>query len=345
MRRLMGERSDSASDISHLLMPPPRAVPPMLAKHNSLKDTKSLFERTESAASFRFEDHFTWLRQLGSGSFGDVYEVSYRSRPEARFAVKMSKRELKSRKERAEQLKEIETANKMPPHPNVVEYYRAWQEAQVFYVQMELCAGGTLRHLIAREGPALRAPSAEHRVWEVTLHINRGLAHIHAYNVIHCDLKPENILVSQDGAFKIGDLGLATCLNAWDEQEGDARYLSRDLLDSIPSDKADIFSFGIMLYEIVSGEVLPGHGERWDELRSGAVPPLETCTPVLSRLIVSCMSNTPSHRPDANAILMATGEGVAACAAVRAAARSAVVRPQEPPPQRQAQSPRWVARA
>ena len=88
--------------------------------------------------------------------------------------------------------------------------------------------------------------------------------------------KPENILVSQDGAFKIGDLGLATCLNAWDEQEGDARYLSRDLLDSIPSDKADVFSFGIMLYEIVSEEVLPGHGERWDELRSGAVPPLET---------------------------------------------------------------------
>lgn len=49
------------------------------------------------------------------------------------------------------------------------------------------------------------------------------------------------------GAYKIGDLGLATATATWDEQEGDACYLSRDLLDSNPSTKADIFSFGIML--------------------------------------------------------------------------------------------------
>ena len=139
MRRLMGEQSDSASDISHLLMPPPRGAAD--AREAQLAEGHQVALRAHRVRGvLRFEDHFTWLRQLGSGSFGDVYEVSYRSRPEARFAVKMSKRELKSRKERAEQLKEIETANKMPPHPNVVEYYRAWQEAQVFYVQMELCA-------------------------------------------------------------------------------------------------------------------------------------------------------------------------------------------------------------
>ena len=75
---------------------------------------------------------------------------------------------------------------------------------------------------------------------------------------MHCDLKPDNILVSRDGAYKIGDLGQSTTLKAWDEQEGDACYLSRDLLESNPSTAADLFSFGIMLFEIKSGEPLPG---------------------------------------------------------------------------------------
>ena len=63
---------------------------------------------------------------------------------------------------------------------------------------------------------------------------------------MHCDLQPDNVLISQEGIFKIGDLGHAIATKAWDEQEGDACYLSRDLLESNPSTAADIFSFGIM---------------------------------------------------------------------------------------------------
>ena len=62
---------------------------------------------------------------------------------------KCSKREFKSKGERAEYLREVELANALPPHPNVVEYYRAWQESQVFCVQMELCAGGELVNFVA----------------------------------------------------------------------------------------------------------------------------------------------------------------------------------------------------
>merc|ERR1711957_231482 len=97
--------------------------------------------------------------------------------------------------------------------------------------------------------------------WSVSSTRCGGLAHIHSYQVMHCDIKPENILVGRDGAYKIGDLGQSIACKAWDEQEGDACYLSRDLLESNPSTAADIFSFGIMLFEIKSGEPLPGSGE------------------------------------------------------------------------------------
>ena len=93
--------------------------------------------------------------------------MSLRTRPSEKFAVKCSKRAFKSRSERAEFLREVELANNMPPHPNVVEYYRAWQEAQIFCVQMELCTGGTLRRIMERDGALLRERVAEQRVWEV----------------------------------------------------------------------------------------------------------------------------------------------------------------------------------
>jgi tRNA A-37 threonylcarbamoyl transferase component Bud32 len=315
----------SAADDAASMPPPPQRLPPPIRKENSMKDTKMLYVRPDrrscsfsapagSRDGFKFEDHFSWIRKLGAGSFSDVYEVQLKSRPNERYAVKCSKREFKSKGERAEFLHEVELANQLPQHPNVVEYYRAWQESQVFCVQMELCAGGTLRRIMNQDGLAMRERSSEFRVWEIVLHICRGLAHIHAHDVIHCDLKPENILVSQDGAFKIGDLGLATSLNAWDEQEGDARYLSRDLLDSIPSTAADIFSFGIMLYEIATGETLPGHGDHWDHLRSGHVPPLCTCSAHLAQLISTSMSSQPRKRPTAPQILMVTADAMATTA-------------------------------
>jgi len=307
------------------------AQPALPQRQNSMADTKILFGREGRSESFcaapgtqhafTFEDHFRWLYKLGSGSFCDVYAVEHKMRPDERYAIKQLKREFKSRKERAEHLKEVELANNMPTHPNVVEYYRAWQEAFVFYVQMELCEGGTLRNLLDREGAALCQPHAEPRVWEMTRQIARGLSHIHAYEVLHCDLKPDNILISREGVFKIGDLGHATILKAWDEQEGDACYLSRDLLESRPSTAADIFSFGIMLYEIKTGEVLPGSGPHWEYLRNGAVPAPAGCSARMAQLVAAMMSPQPEARPTAEEILQ-----VCISAAAEAALAAAMMR-------------------
>jgi len=218
---------------------------PSITRMNSMRDTKLLFvNKDQRSASFcmpsdpeggfKFDDHFIWLHQLGSGSFSDVYAVKHKMRPDEHYAIKRSRGELRSKMERAEYLNEVKLANSMPAHPNVVEYYRAWQDAAYFYVQMELCTGGTLGQLMHREGSTLSCAAAEPRIWEIIRHIARGLAHIHSHAVIHCDVKPDNILISSDGVFKIGDLGQAAALKSWNEQEGDARYLSRDLLECNP---------------------------------------------------------------------------------------------------------------
>jgi len=179
---------------------------------------------------------------------------------------------------------------------------------------MELCTGGTLGQLMHREGSTLSCAAAEPRIWEIIRHIARGLAHIHSHAVIHCDVKPDNILISSDGVFKIGDLGQAATLKSWNEQEGDARYLSRDLLDCNPSTAADIFSFGLVVYEVRSGEELPGSGDRWIELRSGSVGPPSDCGGELGQVIRGMMDPDRLARPSAENILQACCAAAAAVA-------------------------------
>ena len=173
-----------------------------LRRRNSLLDTKVLFTRSDSRwpvqqpkaeearepSEFSFHDHFDWDEHLGAGSFADVYAVRHKRRPAERYAIKCYKSQLKSRAERAALLKEAELANELEPHPNVVTYYRVWQEASTMYVQMELCEQGSLRDQMIVD--TLSVPSGDAVAWTVLEHVSAGLAHIHALGMIHCDVKP-----------------------------------------------------------------------------------------------------------------------------------------------------------
>ena len=103
-----------------------------------------------------------------------------------------------------------------------------------------------------------------------------GLNELHSKDIVHLDIKPENILRSQNGNFKLADLGLARLLSKLNmsHPEGDMRYLAREMLDddtNIPLKKADIFSLGMMLYELMERCPPPRNGDEWKRLRSGHV--------------------------------------------------------------------------
>ena len=313
-------------------MPPPQPLPgpvPLIGRQNTLQDTKILFSgRMRSSNSFSslevgsvpaFEEYYEWENLLGQGSFAQVHAVRSRRHPYERYAVKSSKQEFRTRGERAEYVHEVQLAYKMGSHSNIVEYISAWQEDKIFYMLMELCARGTLRQHVQRdaaEGALLRTPAHENQVWDIVLQISRGLAHMHSCGVVHLDIKPDNILMTADRALKIGDLGLACFLSEWREgMEGDPCYLSRDLLENRPSTAVDVFSMGMMVFEIVSGEQLCGQGDRWEALRTAAspdtpavpsVPPPATCSSHLRALISEAMSPVAEARPTAQQLINAT---------------------------------------
>eukprot|EP01132_Coremiostelium_polycephalum_P007794 gene7794-9593_t len=143
----------------------------------------------------------------------------------------------------------------------------------------------------------------ETQIWRYIADIALGLSHIHSNGIVHLDIKPENLLVANDGSLKICDFGVSD--NG--DNEGDQVYMAPELLDEIQSPAADIFSFGITIYEIATGYILPSQGQWWRNLREGNIPFPEDSNTSLSQtlkdLIISMMNPDHSKRPSIQNIL------------------------------------------
>ncbi|KAG0582788.1 hypothetical protein KC19_3G085800 [Ceratodon purpureus] len=269
-----------------------------LSRQQSLRDTKLLLTThlKRTASIFMFDKHFEYLREIGHGSFSTVYEARDR-KGGTLCAVKMSKREFFSRVDRDRYMREIQSVACLAEHPNVVNYFRGWQQDSHFYIQMELCEAGNLRTLL----DSLKQPLDEHQVWEYIEDVASGLSHIHKHGVLHLDIKPDNIFIDGQGNLKIGDFGLAVPCKLWDWEEGDGGYLAPELLqEEDPSPKADIYSFGAMAFEWVTGVQLPrtrAAGEdipRMPSWRSEA----------LCSLVHAMLNPDPIKRPSADQIIL-----------------------------------------
>ncbi|KAK9809281.1 hypothetical protein WJX73_000474 [Symbiochloris irregularis] len=252
----------SQAFVGHSLHPSPLSVLDCaFSRSSSLREKKVLLatqlKRTPSLMSpalFKFEEHFDFEKLIGKSEMSEVWRVRHRTTKEL-FAVKRSKQEFASRGHRESCLREIEcVANLSCSHPHTVGLYRAWQQRGHFYIQMELCQGGTLAAQL-KEEPRL----SEEQIWQVLWETAQGLHFLHTHGIIHLDVKPQNLFKDTSGALKIGDFGLAIVRNAEEWEEGDGRYLAPELLkgDTEPTPAADIFSLGATLYECITGQVLP----------------------------------------------------------------------------------------
>ncbi len=186
-----------------------------------------------------------------------------------------------------------------------------------FLMQCELCPYGNLNSFMH----ALDTRLPENTLWKILSDVAKGLSYIHDAGIIHLDIKPQNIFISRTGTLKIGDFGSAIegGRNEDDESEGDTYYMAKELLNTrerLPS--ADIFSLGIMLFELASSISshnssisssdavlsLPQEGPYWHKLRDNQAPRIPNLySDALDGIIRQMMQSDPLLRPTAQTIL------------------------------------------
>jgi Tol biopolymer transport system component len=205
------------------------------------------------------------LGLLGAGGMGEVYRArdTRLGRSVALKILPAAVAEDASRRERFEQ--EARTVGSLN-HPNVMALYDVGREDGHFYVVTELLEGQTLRDRL--DG----GPVASRKAVECATQIAHGLAAAHDKGIVHRDLKPENVFVTRDGRVKILDFGLARKVERVGSEEatgsfatptagtepgtvlGTVGYMSPEQVRGEVLDaRSDIFSFGVVLYEMLSG--------------------------------------------------------------------------------------------
>jgi eukaryotic-like serine/threonine-protein kinase len=200
---------------------------------------------------------FEILAVLGAGGMGVVYKARDRELDDL-VALKMLKRELLSDRTHLERLKaEIKLARRIT-HPNVLRTHDFGEIDGIPYISMEYVRGVTLRYLLDQTH---RLPySAGLRLAK---QLCAGLAAAHAVGVMHRDIKPENLILEPTGNAKLMDFGIARPIKRMEPGQTEAGfivgtplYLSPEQLQGQETDvRADIYSTGVVLFEIFTGEL------------------------------------------------------------------------------------------
>ena len=204
--------------------------------------------------------HYRILAQLGAGGMGEVYRAQD-PRLDREVALKVIRRALVADEASLDRLLREATLASALNHPNIVTIYETGVVGADRYIAMELVEGSTLRALAAREPLAL--PRAIHAARQVA----EALAVAHAAQIVHRDIKPDNVMLRPDGYVKLLDFGLARLqpdgLSAALTQPaptetgaivGTVGYMAPEQArGERVAPEADVFSLGVMLYELVTG--------------------------------------------------------------------------------------------
>ena len=287
-------------------------------ERNSLHDSKLLcsFVIGDVIRDNYFDTGFYSHVAIGKGSFFDVFRC-IDVHTKLSYAIKRSQHQYKSRRDRDHYLSEIHYMKLLGTHNNIVEYIRAWQESDYFYIQMEYCPMNL--HEFVQSSRANNTIDLDFLV-NIAQQISCALKHLHSKDLFHLDIKPENILVSASNndthqndsglgqTLKLGDFGQARLKSQLvDGVEGDCQYMAPELLNNINSvnGAADMFSLGLLLLEICSDIQLPKAGDVWQQLRSGSVLPYITRyeNTIISTLIQSLLQPNPRDRPTADHVV------------------------------------------
>lgn len=208
----------------------------------------------------RLNERYKLLEVVGEGGMAIVYRAEDLILDRT-VAVKVLRSEFSNDDEFILRFRrEAESATSLS-HPNIVNIYDVGEEEQVYYIVMEYVQGKTLKEYIRET-----APLAIEEALSIFDKISSAIRHAHANRIIHRDIKPHNILITENGEVKVTDFGIAMAMSSATITHtksvlGSVHYLSPEQAKgSIATEKSDIYSLGIVLYEMVTG-IVPFSGE------------------------------------------------------------------------------------
>lgn len=249
-------------------------------------------------------ERYQLIEPLGKGGMAAVYRAQ--DLMLARFvAIKVLRGEYARHPAFQARFRQEARAAANLTHPNIVTVYDFGMDGEHLYLVMEYVPGMDLKTMIRR-----RAPFSTEETLKLMIQACAGLGYAHRAGLVHCDVKPHNLLVTPDQRVKVTDFGIARALASIRSDErsevvwGSPLYFSPEQAAGLPpSPASDVYSLGVVLYEMLSGR-LPFEGETAPELarkhREEAPPPITDLVPdippALARVVHKVLSKEPSAR-------------------------------------------------
>ena len=203
----------------------------------------------------KINNRYSIIRTLGEGGMANVY-LAYDTILDRNVAVKVLRGDLATDEKFVRRFQREALSASNLYHPNIVQIYDFDSEDGQYYIVMEYVEGKTLKQLLKRRGSLTIT-----EVIDIMSQITDGMAHAHDSYIIHRDIKPQNIMILDNGMIKITDFGIAMALNSTQLTQtnsvmGSVHYLPPEQAAGKGSTiRSDIYSMGILMYELLTGQV------------------------------------------------------------------------------------------
>ena len=200
-------------------------------------------------------DRYEIIRSIGEGGMANVY-LAQDTILDRKVAVKILRGDLAEDEKFVRRFQREAISASSLNDPNIVEVYDVGEDDGKYFIVMEYVQGLTLKQLIKKRG-SLTLPE----VVDIMLQLTSAVAHAHESYIIHRDIKPQNVIILEDGRVKIMDFGIAVALNAGEFTQtnsvmGTVYYIPPEQANGgAATIKSDIYSLGILMYELVTGHV------------------------------------------------------------------------------------------
>ena len=225
----------------------------MGCSNSDVQDQEKIKRKVSIYSGADVKKNYELIYVLGTGAFGKVRLYRDRTNNELLYAIKTLKKEGISKTQYELIQSEINILSKLD-HPNVVKYFGTFEDDFYLHIMMEYLQGHDLFKIITLKD---YTKIEEKDMSQIIYKLFKTLIFLHTKNIVHRDIKPENILFSNKkdySTLRIIDFGLATQTVKDTKSVGTPYYMSPELIDGISVPKSDVWSVGVIMYQMLTGK-------------------------------------------------------------------------------------------